>query len=136
VSVRLYPERVVIVASQRVVASTPSPSIVTPSCAKTRLGPNVTRPHAPLALLDPRRFLGQASGMDRLSPPLAFFLLLFSGWVNRQQQAVIDYLLEENRVRHAVHGSRRRRLTDDHRRVSPSKVMRSAVGISRRSPAS
>ena len=35
--------------------------------------------------------------MDALSPPLAFFLLLFSGWVNRQQQAVIDYLLEENR---------------------------------------
>jgi hypothetical protein len=26
---------------------------------------------------------------------LAFFCLLFSGWVNRQQQAVIDYLLEE-----------------------------------------
>jgi hypothetical protein len=23
-------------------------------------------------------------------PPLAFFLLLFSGWVNRHQQAVID----------------------------------------------
>ena len=36
--------------------------------------------------------------MDPLPLPLAFFLLLFSGWVNRQQQAVIDYLLEENRV--------------------------------------
>jgi hypothetical protein len=36
--------------------------------------------------------------MNPLSPPLAFFVLLFSGWVNRQQQAVIDYLLEENRV--------------------------------------
>ena len=36
--------------------------------------------------------------MDPLPPPLAFFLFLFSGWVNRQQQAVIDYLLEENRV--------------------------------------
>jgi hypothetical protein len=36
--------------------------------------------------------------MDPLPPPLAFFLLLFSGWVNRHQQAVIDYLLEENRV--------------------------------------
>ena len=33
--------------------------------------------------------------MDALPSSLAFFLLLFSGWVNRQQQAVIDYLLEE-----------------------------------------
>jgi hypothetical protein len=43
--------------------------------------------------------------MDALPPPLAFFLLLLSGWVNRQQQAVIDYLLEENgilRARSAV----------------------------------
>ena len=54
--------------------------------------------------------------MDPLPPPLAFFVLLFSGWVNRQQQAVIDYLLEENRVLRAAHGSRRLRLTDDQRR--------------------
>ena len=54
--------------------------------------------------------------MDRLPPPLAFFLLLVSGWVNRQQQAVIDYLLEENRVLRAAHGPRRLRLTDDQRR--------------------
>jgi hypothetical protein len=33
--------------------------------------------------------------MDSLPPPLAFVVLLFAGWVNRQQQAVIDYLLEE-----------------------------------------
>jgi len=36
--------------------------------------------------------------MAPVSPPLALFLLLFSGWVNRNQQAVIDYLLEENRI--------------------------------------
>ena len=54
--------------------------------------------------------------MDALSPPLAFFLLLFSGWVNRQQQAVIDYLLEENRILRAERGRRRLRLTDDQRR--------------------
>ena len=54
--------------------------------------------------------------MDPLPPPLAFFCLLFSGWVNRQQQAVIDYLLEENRVLRAAQGSRRLRLTDDERR--------------------
>jgi len=29
-------------------------------------------------------------------PPLAFCLLLFSGWINRQQQAPTDYLREEN----------------------------------------
>jgi hypothetical protein len=54
--------------------------------------------------------------MDPLPPPLAFFCLLFSGWVNRQQQAVIDYLLEENRVLRAAQGSRCLRLTDDQRR--------------------
>ena len=54
--------------------------------------------------------------MDPLPPPLAFILLLFSGWVNRHQQAVIDYLLEENRVLRAAHGFQRLRLTDDQRR--------------------
>src|SRR4029434_2392681 len=54
--------------------------------------------------------------MDPLPPPLAFFLLLFSGWINRHQQAVIDYLIEENRVLRAVNGARRLRLTDDQRR--------------------
>jgi hypothetical protein len=53
--------------------------------------------------------------MDPLPPPFAFFLLLVSGWVNRHQQDVIDYLREENRVLRAAHGSRLR-LTDDHRR--------------------
>src|SRR6516225_1786568 len=67
-------------------------------------------------VLEPAQRLGQASAMDPLPPPLAFFVLLFSGWVNRQQQAVIDYLLEENRVLRAAHGSRRLRLTDDQRR--------------------
>jgi hypothetical protein len=54
--------------------------------------------------------------MDALPLPLAFFLLLLSGGVNRQQQAVIDYLREENRVLRAERGSRRLRLTDDQRR--------------------
>src|SRR5436189_3064974 len=54
--------------------------------------------------------------MDPLPPPLAFFLLLFSGWINRQHQAVIDYLREENRILRAAYGPRRVRLTDDQRR--------------------
>ncbi len=50
--------------------------------------------------------LGRASGhafaMDSLPEPLAYFVLLVSGWVNRKQQAIIDYLLEENRVLRAA----------------------------------
>ena len=54
--------------------------------------------------------------MDSLPPPLAFFFLLFSGWVNRHQQAIIDCLLEENRVLRAACGPRRLCLTDQQRR--------------------
>jgi transposase InsO family protein len=54
--------------------------------------------------------------MDSLPPPLAFLVLVFARWVNRQQQEVIDYLLEENRILRVAHGSRRLRLTDDQRR--------------------
>src|SRR5262249_58378676 len=57
-----------------------------------------------------------AVGMDSLPAPLAFVVLFCAGWVQRQQQAVIVYLLEENRVLRAAHGSRRLRLTDDQRR--------------------
>ena len=49
--------------------------------------------------------------MDSLRHPLAFLLLLVSALVNRQQQAVIDYLLEENRILRAAHASRRVRLS-------------------------
>ena len=42
--------------------------------------------------------------MDPLPPPLAFLFLFFSGWINRQQQAVIDYLREENRILRAAYG--------------------------------
>src|SRR5262245_48574367 len=61
--------------------------------------------------------LGHACAIDSLPPPLAFLVLLFAGWVNRQQQAVIEYLLEENRVLRAAHGPRRLPLTDDQRRL-------------------
>jgi len=54
--------------------------------------------------------------MNSLPPPLAFVVLLFAGWVNRQQQAVIDYLLEENRALRAARGPYRLRLTNDQRR--------------------
>jgi len=47
---------------------------------------------------------------------LQFFLFLFAGWVSRRQQAVIAYLLEENRVLREQLGGRRLRLTDRQRR--------------------
>jgi putative transposase len=68
------------------------------------------------ATLERRSALRQALAMDPLPRPLTFCLLLFSGWVNRHQQAVIEYLLEENRVLLAVNGARRLHLTDDQRR--------------------
>ena len=74
--------------------------------------------------------------MELLPPRLAFFLLLFSGWVNRQQQAAIGYLLEENRVLRAANGPRRLRLTDDQRRRLAVKGQALAVVSWRPSPAS
>ena len=41
---------------------------------------------------------------------------MFSGWVNRHHNQVIDYLLEENRVLRQQLGGRRLRLTDNQRR--------------------
>ena len=53
-----------------------------------------------------------------MSPPqaLQFLLLIFSGWVNSQQQGFIEYLKVENRVLREQLGGRRLRLTDDQRR--------------------
>ncbi len=48
--------------------------------------------------------------------PLQFLLLVVAGWVNRHQNRVIDYLLEENRVLREQLGGRRLRLTDEQRR--------------------
>ena len=45
-----------------------------------------------------------------------FLLLVLAGWVNRQQQDVIDYLQEENRVLRAGLRGKRLSLSDDERR--------------------
>ena len=47
---------------------------------------------------------------------LQFFLFLFAGWVNRHQEAVIEYLRAENRVLRELHGDKRLLFTDDQRR--------------------
>ena len=64
--------------------------------------------------------MNRAGPSGTLSPWIRFRgrlrLSALSGCVNRQQQAVIEYLLEENRVLRAAQPSRRLRLTDDQRR--------------------
>ncbi|MEM7311015.1 MAG: hypothetical protein AAF682_30375 [Planctomycetota bacterium] len=56
--------------------------------------------------------------------PLQLLLLTFSGWVNRQQQHVVEYLIEENRVLKEQMGKRRLRLPDDQRRRLATKGKR------------
>ena len=48
--------------------------------------------------------------------PLQFLLMTFAGWVNRRQQAMIDYLKEENLVLRQQLGGGRLRFTDEQRR--------------------
>ena len=45
-----------------------------------------------------------------------FLLLVLAGWVNRQQQDVIDYLQEENRVLRVGLRGKRLSLSDDEQR--------------------
>ena len=47
---------------------------------------------------------------------LRFLLLTFSGWVNRYQQDVIEYLVDENRILKEHLGGKCPRLNDDQRR--------------------
>ena len=48
--------------------------------------------------------------------PQHFLRVVFADWVNRQQQAVIEYLQAENEVLKSQLKGRRLRLTDDDRR--------------------
>ena len=48
--------------------------------------------------------------------PWQLLVVAAAGWVNRDQQAIISYLQEENRVLREQLGSKRLRLTDDQRR--------------------
>ena len=53
-----------------------------------------------------------------LSIPVQRMIVAVAGWVNREQQAVIDYQKEEIRVLRESHGKRRLRFNDDQRRRS------------------
>ncbi|MFH0944841.1 MAG: hypothetical protein V2A76_06555 [Planctomycetota bacterium] len=48
-------------------------------------------------------------------PAFVFLLALFSGWVNRHQQRVIEYLVEENKILRRKFDKRRIRFTDRER---------------------
>src|SRR5262249_2061856 len=48
--------------------------------------------------------------------PWQLLLLIVAGWINRQQQQIIDYLRTENQVLKEKLGKRRILLSDDHRR--------------------
>jgi len=54
--------------------------------------------------------------MSNTISPLTFLILAFSGWLNRHQQHILDYMKEENRILKEQLGGRRPRLTDDQRR--------------------
>ena len=56
--------------------------------------------------------------------PLPMLLVTLAGWVNRHQQRVIEYLVEENRVLKEQVMGRRLRLTDDQRRRLAAKGRR------------
>jgi putative transposase len=56
--------------------------------------------------------------------PLRVLLVTLAGWVNRHQQHVIEYLLEENRVLKGQLNGHRLRLTDDQRRRLAAKGRR------------
>src|SRR6516225_9125801 len=54
--------------------------------------------------------------MNFVLQPWQLLLLILAGWVNRQQQQVIDYLRTENQVLREKIGKRRILLDDDQRR--------------------
>ena len=54
--------------------------------------------------------------MNFVLQPWQLLVVILTGWLNRQQQAVIDFLLAEAQVLKETHGKRRIRLSDDQRR--------------------
>jgi len=54
--------------------------------------------------------------MDNLILPWQLMLISLAGWLNRHQQAVIDYIKEENRILKEQLGGKRPQLDDDQRR--------------------
>jgi len=51
--------------------------------------------------------------MSNATQPFHLLIIALAGWLNRQQQVVIDYLIEENRVLKEQLGGQRLRFTDE-----------------------
>src|ERR1700674_1928681 len=68
------------------------------------------------------------AAMSSLVQPLHLLLMMFSGWVNRHQLDVIDYLQEENRVLKEHLDGRRVHFTDAERR----RLARKACALGRK----
>ena len=62
----------------------------------------------------PRNGIG--STMSFVLQPWQLLLVVLAGWINRQQQEVIEYLRTENQVLKEAYGKKRIRLNDDQRR--------------------
>jgi hypothetical protein len=54
--------------------------------------------------------------MNHPNQAFIFLVNMIAGWLNRQQQKVIDYLIEENRVLRSQLKGKKLRLTDEQRR--------------------
>jgi len=58
--------------------------------------------------------------MEFILQPWQLYFVILAGWINRQQQEVIEYLRTENRVLREKLGKKRILLSDDQRRrLSP-----------------
>ena len=53
--------------------------------------------------------------MSNVIQPFDLLVIALAGWINRRQQTVIDYLIEENRVLKDQLKGRRLRFTDEQR---------------------
>ena len=60
--------------------------------------------------------------MTNVIQPFHLLVVALAGWLNRNQQAVIDYLIEENRVLKDQLEGQRPRFTDDQRRRLAAKA--------------
>ena len=59
--------------------------------------------------------------------PLKLMLLCLAGWIQREQQAIIEYFLEEIRVLNEIHG-KRPRFNDEQRRRLAVKAQKIRFG--------
>ena len=69
--------------------------------------------------------------LDFVLQPWQLLVLIVAAWLNRQQQAQIEFLNSQLRIVLEVKGSKRFLLTDDGRRASPSWERPSAARCSK-----